>query len=345
MIKIGDKVKFLNDVGGGVVTGFAGKDRVYVENYDGFEIPYLVSQLVNVDAPGMNKNEKATVKPTVQPIKSTETIVTEPAGTWVKGKDAAQFYFCFVPADAGNPLAGDITMFLVNDSNFTLMFRFVYIKPTGINTMKTGTLQPNSKVMLGSFGQNLLSDLPEFGFQLIYFLSNENEWQAPVMKRFKVNPLKFYKESSFQFSKFFGQNAMTLQISQNILSIEMDRLTGEDFQKVVKEKMDVSSEVKTVQKRNDEIIEVDLHINELIDSTGGLSKSEIIQIQKDKVESEMKLAIQGGVKKIVFIHGIGQGVLKQEVTNILKTKFKKYFFQDASFQEYGYGATMVILRR
>jgi len=63
------------------------------------------------------------------------------------------------------------------------------------------------------------------------------------------------------------------------------------------------------------------------------------------VESEMQSAIRSGVKRIVFIHGVGQGVLKQEVASLLSKKFKKYYFQDASFKEYGYGATMVILRR
>jgi predicted house-cleaning noncanonical NTP pyrophosphatase (MazG superfamily) len=344
MIKIGDKVKFLNDVGGGVVTGFAGKDKVYVENYDGFEIPCLISQLVFIDSPGMNKAEKTETRQT-RPVKSAEPEFRETPGTLMKGKDAAQFYFCFVPADSGNPLTGDVTMFLVNDSNFTLMFRFVYIKPTGINTVKTGVLQSNSKVMLSSFGQNLLSDLPEFGFQLIYFLSNENDLQIPIVKRFKLNPLKFYKETSFQFSNFFGQNAMTLQVSQNIQAAAIDKLTEEEFQKLVQHKKEEPVTEKPVQKKNEEIVEIDLHIDEIIDSTKGLSKTEILQIQKDKVESEMKLAIQTGVKKIVFIHGIGQGVLKQEVINMLKTKFKKYYFQDASFQEYGYGATMVILRK
>jgi dsDNA-specific endonuclease/ATPase MutS2 len=76
-----------------------------------------------------------------------------------------------------------------------------------------------------------------------------------------------------------------------------------------------------------------------------LSNTQILEIQKERVESEMKSAIQSGVKKIVFIHGVGQGVLKQEVINLLKSKYKKYYFQDASFKEYGYGATMVILRR
>ena len=59
----------------------------------------------------------------------------------------------------------------------------------------------------------------------------------------------------------------------------------------------------------------------------------------------MNAAIRDHVKRIVFIHGVGQGVLKQEVAKLLQAKFKKYYFQDASFKEYGYGATMVILHR
>ena len=54
--------------------------------------------------------------------------------------------------------------------------------------------------------------------------------------------------------------------------------------------------------------------------------------------------IKNHVKRIVFVHGVGQGVFKQEVAGLLNRKFKKYYFQDASFKEYGYGATMVILR-
>ena len=36
-MKIGDKVRFLSEVGGGVVTGFQGKDMVLVEDADGFD--------------------------------------------------------------------------------------------------------------------------------------------------------------------------------------------------------------------------------------------------------------------------------------------------------------------
>jgi len=340
MIKIGDKVKFLNDVGGGVVKGYAGKNKVYVENYDGFEIPYLVSQLVNIEAPEMNRAERTT-----SVIQKPKTELTETPGVWMKGKENPDFYFCLVPVDSKNPATSETELFLVNDSNFSVIFRYVKIRISGFETLKTGTLQPNARIQLGSVLQSDLSDLPEFGFQLIYFQQKESNWNEPIVKRFKINPLKFYKESSFQPNRFFGLNAMVLQITANVQAAEMDKITDADFQKMVRAKMKEPEAEKPVRKRNPEIIEIDLHINELIDKTEGLSNSEMLKIQKDKVESEMKLAIQNGVKKIVFIHGIGQGVLKQEVINLLKTKFRKYSFQDASFQEYGYGATMVILRK
>ena len=345
MIKVGDKVKFLNDVGGGVVTRFLNKNMVMVENYDGFEIPYPIVQLLNTSDPELNAGFETQSKQPIQQTTLPEVEVEETPGELINGKNSPDFYFCFVPAEPKNPLASDIKLFLANDSNFTVLFRYVHIKSDGFETVKHGIVQSNSKLLLESILQSDLSELPEYGFQLIYFQKNESEWFEPIVKQFKVNPVKFYKETSFQPNQLFKKNAMIFQITKNILTTEIDKLTEYDFQKVVLEKEKEPVEEKATPKRTAEIVEIDLHINELIDNSAGLSNAEILAIQKDKVESEMKLAIQTGVKKIVFIHGLGQGILKQEVVNLLKTKYRKYYFQDASFKEYGFGATMVILRK
>lgn len=345
MIKVGDKVKFLSDVGGGVVTRFLNKNMVMVENYDGFEIPYPIVQLLNTSDPELNVGFDNKAKPPEQREGTQIVEIEETPGEIINGKNSPDFYFCFVPTNSGNPLAADIKIYLVNDSNFTVLYRYAHIKDAGFETVKYGTVQSNSRLLLESIIQDDLSELPEYGFQLIYFQKNENEWSEPIVKRFKVNPVKFYKETSFYPSQLFKKNAMVLQITKNILATEIDKLTEDDFQKVVKEKEAESVVEKVSTKRTSEIVEVDLHINELIDNAAGLSNHEILEIQKEKVESEIKQAVQTGVKKIVFIHGVGQGVLKQEVINLLKSKYRKYYFQDASFKEYGYGATMVILRR
>ncbi|TNF42316.1 MAG: DUF2027 domain-containing protein [Bacteroidetes bacterium] len=345
MIKIGDKVKFLNDVGGGVVTRFLNKNMVMVENYDGFEIPYPVLQLLNTSDPELNVGSGKIERAPVQQQTVTANKVEENKGVIIKGKESPDFYFCIVPTDSTNPIGGKIELYLVNDSNFTVLYLYSHLKNGVSKSVKHGTVQSNSKVELESLLQNDLSELPEFGFQIIFFQKEENDWHEPIVKRFKVNPVKFYKETSFHPNLFFRKNALVLQISKSILTTEIDKLTEDDFKKLVQEKEVKPATQKPVQKRTEDIVEIDLHINELIDNPAGLSNAEILEIQKEKVESEMKLAIQTGVKKIVFIHGVGQGVLKQEVINLLKTKFKKYYFQDASFKEYGYGATMVILRK
>ena len=47
-MKVGDKVSFLSETGGGVIAGFQGKDIVLVEDADGFQIPTPISEVVVV---------------------------------------------------------------------------------------------------------------------------------------------------------------------------------------------------------------------------------------------------------------------------------------------------------
>ena len=345
MIKVGDKVKFLNDVGGGTVTSFISKNMVNVENEDGFEIPYPIHQLVNISAPELNVGNEKKVVPSTQKDIISEPVIIETSGEIINGKNSPDFYFCFVPKDSANPVGEEIDLFLVNDSNFTLMYCYTHHKQGIVKTVKFGNVRSNSNLLLEGITQNDFNDLPEYGFQIFYFKDEDQDWNDPIIKKFKLNPVKFYKESSFHQNKFFKKNALILQITRSLMETELDKLTQQDFKNVVQAKEPRLRVKNQVKQRTSEIVEIDLHINELLDNSEGLSNREILGVQMDKVESEMHTAIQSGAKKIVFIHGVGQGVLKQEVASLLNKKFKKYHFQDASFKEYGYGATMVTIRK
>lgn len=345
MIKVGDKVKFLNDVGGGIVTGFINKNTVNVEGDDGFEVPCLISELVNVNAPEMNTTPSLTIQEQVPEEEIVDPGFVMSEGEVINGKNSPDFYFCIVPSNSKNPLADEIEIYLVNDSNYKVLFTYSYLKADGVEVIKQGPVRSNSREKIDALLQEQLSDLPDFGFQIIYYKEFDTEWKQPLVKKFKVNPVKFYKESTFQPNSYFRKNALVLQITPNPMQAEMDKLTHDDFKKVVKSKEVKANPKKQVRKRTLDEVVVDLHITELLDNPEGLSNREMLEIQMAKVEGEMSAAIKGHVKKIVFIHGVGQGVLKQEVANLLKRKFKKYYFQDASFKEYGYGATMVTLRK
>jgi len=345
MIKIGDKVKFLNDVGGGVVTGFINKTTVNVEDQDGFEVPYPINQLVNLSEAERQEKEKSEEHPESIEKKEQKAVAGQKQGIKLAGKDSPDFYFCLVPDDPKNPLAGETTLWLVNDSNFTVLYQYAHHQDEKYKLVKFGSVLPNSSEVLESIDQNDLTDLPDFVFQILYFTEIEKDLHHLVVKKFKISPVKFYKEKSFQPNLFFNKNAMVLQITPNILTTEIDKLTDEDLKKVVEQKSQEKPVDKQVKKQIPEVVEVDLHINMMMDNAYGLSKLDMLQLQKERVESEMKSAIQSGVKKIIFIHGVGQGVLKQEIAKLLKSKFPRYQFHDASFREYGYGATMVILKK
>ena len=110
---------------------------------------------------------------------------------------------------------------------------------------------------------------------------------------------------------------------------------------IQKKTADTPSKPQTVIKRGGKngIVEIDLHIGELLDDTCGMSNSEILNYQLDKFREVMEQYKKKREQRIVFIHGKGDGVLDE-----LKRKYPDCRHQDASFQEYGFGATMVTIK-
>ena len=339
MIKIGDKVKFLNAVGGGIVTGFSGKNIANVEDEQGFEVSTLISQLVLVDD---NRDDK---KEAVQErnIPETKTDAVQAERIIVESSDLPDFYMAFVPENAENPVAGEMKAYLVNGSTYTLLYNFSYLSEGEYTSKKSGKLGAGMKLHLESFSPAEFSDLPDFFFQLVYFREKSSTPEIPVYKLIKVNPVKFYKEKSFERTVYFSNRVYLIPINNSDFEDELKDLTEKEIRKAVGEKQ--VPKMKKQTSPNPDLVEVDLHIHELLDDTRGLSNHEMLEIQMKTFREQLEEAIKNGTKRIVFIHGLGNGTLKQEIRKELSQKFKKYAFQDASFQEYGFGATMVILKR
>jgi len=87
-------------------------------------------------------------------------------------------------------------------------------------------------------------------------------------------------------------------------------------------------------------MEVDLHIGKLLPSTKGMQKHDILTFQLDTVKRQLAFAMQKRIQRIVFIHGVGEGVLKLELEYLLK-HYDNLKFYDANYQKYGVGATEV----
>jgi len=345
MIKPGDKVRFLNAVGGGVVKSIINKTMVSVEDRDGFEVPTQISQLVVIEEPesknqvkrqvGSRIDSKSLEEPAVKDIPKSEPKI-------IAGKDAPACYFVFVPQDESNPLEGELKAYLINDSNNYLLFNYSHLKDKVFKSIESGKMNPNSKRYLESFSRFDLNDLPEFHFQMVLFKTEASRLELPLVKSLHINAMKFYRQGSYIKTKYFSSNAIIHSLHESDPETETEKLLVIELSKVALEKDKPKVEPKPTIAPDQ--VEIDLHIHELLEDTRGLSNHEMLEVQLGRFRNEMETAIGNGTRRIIFIHGIGNGTLKQELRKELSTKYKKYYFQDASFKEYGYGATMVILK-
>ncbi len=355
-IKIGDQVRFMNEVGGGRVTAILSKDLVSVETKDGFEIPTYIKNLVVIepDLPRSSSGRPFTPSPP-RPI-TPSSVGQNPNDQYPeikrngfkeinqhKGNDFPEFIFAALPDNPGNPPEGRILLYLVNDSNYTLIYHFATKMANQYTTVDAGMLEPNTKVELENIQPKTMGELPEYCFQLLYFRKNSTQLEEPVQKEIRISPVKFFKASSFVKNNYFSTPALLIRLAEHPLRAELDKLTEKDFQQVTLTKEPKKQIAVEIPKSD--LVEIDLHINELIDDTSGLSNADMLKLQLDTFRKEMDNAIATGVKKIVFIHGVGDGVLKNELRRELQRKYSKFPFQDASFREYGFGATMAVLRK
>ena len=104
-----------------------------------------------------------------------------------------------------------------------------------------------------------------------------------------------------------------------------------------------SQPIEKPQRKND-LVEVDLHIHELLDDTTNMTNGEMLEYQLGVFRKTLDEYKDRKGQKIVFIHGKGEGVLRNAILKELKSKYRDYPYQDASFREYGFGATMVTIR-
>ena len=124
-----------------------------------------------------------------------------------------------------------------------------------------------------------------------------------------------------------------------------------DFTRIMKEGMGAQAPAKSLVKQEAPIDKhrtapgeavVDLHIGELVDNILGLSSHDMFKIQIDYFKKMLDSAIAAEYTKVTFIHGVGNGVLKNAIIDELK-HYKNTENRMASIAKFGVGAIDVII--
>jgi DNA-nicking Smr family endonuclease len=87
-------------------------------------------------------------------------------------------------------------------------------------------------------------------------------------------------------------------------------------------------------------MEVDLHLHKLVENEAALSDGEKLSFQLDYFERMLNTAIRERKRRVVVIHGVGEGILREEVRKVLQY-YEGCRFDDADPRRYGHGATSI----
>ncbi len=122
-------------------------------------------------------------------------------------------------------------------------------------------------------------------------------------------------------------------------------VTNFEAAQIKKEKEPPKRKTRPIPKpkdRNAPKMEVDLHIHHLVKSTKGMSNFDMLNLQLETAKRRLEFAMEKRIQKVVFIHGVGEGILKEELHYLFK-KYDNLKYYEADYQKYGLGATEVYI--
>jgi hypothetical protein len=349
--KPGDRVIFLNEKGGGVVTRVIDDQIVHVAIEEGFEIPYSVGDLLKAEgddspmagSPGRRSPDRG----------GQETLFSIPNKIDQRPEGV---YLGLVPSDQEKILESRLEFFLINHSPYKLLFGITLNQGGKYSGLASGQLEADSSLLLARVGRNDIGDWANGLVQLLFYQDGNTQPLNPASATIGFKPVKVYKEDSFPYEGLLRKKAFVIELTT--ISAQAQRLMKEDSPeaelRLLQEQASEGSRKPEQPKRkeemldrhkvDDQIAEVDLHIGELTDNLSGLSNKDMLRIQMDYFGRCMEQARQGRLRKIIFIHGIGNGTLKTELLRSLR-QTEGIEFYDAPYARYGMGATEVVFYR
>lgn len=288
------------------------------------------------------------------------------------GGDELSVYLAFIPTDIKTLTTTHFKSYLVNDSNYYVHFSYSLKQDEKWVLKAVNELEPNTKLLIEDF---TLADLNEMLYGCVQLHSYKKD--KPFMLKptcdlkVKIDAVKFYKLNTFHESVFFEHPALVYTLvekdkpAQHPMLEPLTRKTEEDAEKLKTgysspsriTKEDIDKKTDELAKRykfertksakqilSDNKIIIDLHADELLETTAGMTAGDILEYQLDVFRRTLDQYKDKHGKKLIFIHGKGEGVLRRAIIHELNYKYKHYSYQDASFREYGYGATQVTIK-
>jgi hypothetical protein len=344
--KPGDRVKFLNLKGGGVVAKIIDSRLVAVVDEGGFEIPTLISELVKMgdSDPGARYFDESFDPAAIEnglPEEAPESERSHELPSFIsRNRKSEEIFLAFIPHEQKWLISGLLDVYLINNSSYDLLYNlFVDNGEGGFKGKDYGSCFMDSKLLLASISRE---QLPDWTSGYLQFLFHKEDCQTvlpPFNSEFRISGQKFYNESSYKESGFLSEKAITVKVL-SVTDYLKQLATPPKEQRIssVARKEDEPLIFKYQTKPREAV--VDLHITELLDDAETMRKEEILDFQISCFEQCLDSAIFNHFLRVTFIHGVGNGILREALLLILKKQEGIEIF-DAPMQKYGVGAIEV----
>lgn len=314
-MNIGDRVRLLRGSEEGVITKISSGGRIEIEIEDGFRIPVLKNEVVIISAAERQYfgDGKVVEKP---------TIVKKTANISIDG-----IYLSYIPLNDK-----DHSLYVINQTEKDQLFMLSEVFGTNSRTLASGILSSGS---YKKFDEKSIKDFeqwPTLLFQMIPINQRVENTLPPFEKKIKFKASAFFKSRGK--APLLDKEGYLFQIDQHIKELDIKQL-NETLNAGSKPKQDTNMQFHRPAK------EIDLHIEKLSSEHEFMSNTEMLKLQMETFEKNLNYAMASGMDEISFIHGIGNGVLKNEIHKYLSQLENIKYFQDTQKSKFGYGATLV----
>ncbi|MFH1159768.1 MAG: DUF2027 domain-containing protein [bacterium] len=350
-LQVGDRVKFLNTTGGGIVTKVIDSKMVMVSDTDGFEIPTLISELVRIDGeePGARFFDEPFATPP-SPVHKEEIqeaqIQDENKPDYldphiVRNRKSEDVFLAFVPHDQKWLITGLVDVFLINNTSYDTIYNLFHRTSLGhFSGVDYGSVFAGSRHLIDTVSWETLTHWCDGSLQLLFHKEQQERLLPPFNSEFRIDPKKFHKEGTYRESPLIKAKGLVVRIVALAGYLKEEAVPVSESKSPGKEKEPGEQPLIYRYWSADREAVVDLHIHELIEDPGNLEKSETLDFQKKFFLRCLDSAIEHRFLKVVFIHGVGNGTLRNSLTDLLKkTEGIEWF--DAPMSNYGVGAIEV----
>ncbi len=327
MLKVGEKVKYLNEEGEATILELVSSKIALVEDEHGFRHKHPTDQLVPADRHRVSEIKPSTPLAKIEKKPEKKSVDSKP-----KQKALPELALLFLSSNIKKPEIGNLELRFNNNSSYHLLVNISAKNGDEWFSHYHGEIKAGEQQPIQSIRRQDVGQVGNLTVDVIFYRNSGYQLRLPITSTVKIKATRFVK----------GGNYIThneLEAPSLIIPIEQDRSTVANVSfsgSVVRRSLNVVKPSLPIFEE-----EVDLHLEKLEKDHHSMADKEKLALQLRHFEQKLNNAIQKNYIQITFIHGVGKGKLKSEIRSILKEYGLK--FQDGPYHKYGVGATVVRL--